>query len=448
MKFSSYNRLVYVPAKNSYVVLNTKNQAWAIIDAEPDVLNFKKILETQNFDVNNEVVKVLYDNDYIVDSTKNEFLEAQKEVADYNAELDGMFYALLYVTKQCNFRCIYCPEDHVSENFSDDLWQSLYKHIEKGVFEKKYNNVSIAFFGGEPLLESNKILNFMEKLNKLKDSTKDLSLGFNMTSNAYLLTPKVYDKLSELGLKSIQITVDGFAEIHDKMRPRVDGKGTWDTIIENLDYVNSTENGARITFRSNLNHLNQETIQDFVSWAKKRFNNPKFSFDLNLVVDFSDAVDEALIADESDEVIQKITTSLNKANAENEDEPINNLLSLNSMVCKCSAKHFYAFTPDWKVSKCENIYKGEGVYVGKLLQDGAIEFNDTIDKWLESPEIDSCKTCYIYPQCNGRMCPYRVVNTPEDREHCCELMLNTFNSSILGALEEYFGEKCEFIELM
>ena len=66
----------------------------------------------------------------------------------------------------------------------------------------------------------------------------ELGLKINenlLITNGYFFTPEVVEKLVEAKISEIQITLDGFRETHDIRRPLINGKGTFDTIIKNLD---------------------------------------------------------------------------------------------------------------------------------------------------------------------------------------------------------------------
>lgn len=441
MRFSSYSTVLKLADKEGYVIVNTKNSSWGVISKEPEITKFKNLLEQKIFDLNDDMVKSLYDKGYIVDDDKNEFQEIKEKIHTKLKNISKTFYALLYVTKQCNFRCIYCPEDHISSNFSDELWDALYLHIKNGLKNGTYKNAIVSFFGGEPLLETKKIIAFMEKLECLKKKYPHFDISYLMTSNGYLLKPNIYDKMSSYGLKNIQITVDGFADIHNKMRPKVNGGETWDTIIKNLDYINSIEKGATITLRTNMNHLNKDEMLNFNNWVKDRYKNTKFNFDINLVVDFSDNVNKEMIADETNPEINQIKAELNAKNDKSNLYGMSEILSIMSMTCKSAQGSFYAITPDWRVAKCENIYKGEDVYWGTLKKDGNIKRYDNMEKWNNSKEDDNCKECIVYPQCAAKMCPYRFANHPESREFCCNMQKESFTQQLMVALEQQLGTK-------
>lgn len=56
-----------------------------------------------------------------------------------------------------------------------------------------------------------------------------------MVTNGYLLTDDKARMLRELGIRHLQITLDGSKKTHDSRRFLLGGKPTYDTIINNLE---------------------------------------------------------------------------------------------------------------------------------------------------------------------------------------------------------------------
>jgi uncharacterized protein len=55
-----------------------------------------------------------------------------------------------------------------------------------------------------------------------------------IVTNGYLLTPEVARRLKVLEVRRAQITLDGPAETHNRMRPLRNGRGTFDVVLENV----------------------------------------------------------------------------------------------------------------------------------------------------------------------------------------------------------------------
>jgi uncharacterized protein len=112
--------------------------------------------------------------------------------------------------------------------------QKYEKRISASVIDKIYSLVamsdvrSITFFGGEPLLELELLLQLHQTLLSIKPD-----LRFCLTTNGLLLTPKIYQLLLNKNI-DITLSIDGNQARHDKHRKLHDGSGTWDLIMKNV----------------------------------------------------------------------------------------------------------------------------------------------------------------------------------------------------------------------
>jgi len=96
------------------------------------------------------------------------------------------------------------------------------------------DNVAIAFFGGEPMLEMNSI---RECIQYIKNEYKDKDVIFTMTTNGTLLNNDTDIQFLSDNDFHLLISLDGPKEMHDKNRVYPNGKGSFDDIMANLHYV-------------------------------------------------------------------------------------------------------------------------------------------------------------------------------------------------------------------
>jgi uncharacterized protein len=93
--------------------------------------------------------------------------------------------------------------------------------------------ITIEFYGGEPLLSMNLIRSIASRL-KASSELYGLHFEFYLITNGTLLTRPVAQELKDLGIRAAKVTLDGPAHIHDRSRPFVSGKGTFDIIMGNI----------------------------------------------------------------------------------------------------------------------------------------------------------------------------------------------------------------------
>lgn len=412
MKFSIYNNII--EKQDYWILYNTKVAKYIKFTPSEEFDELKKMLETNKFKPEHKVTKVLSELGFIVEENINEYQEQKQKITEYFDKKSRFLKIVLYITDQCNFRCVYCPEEHITRVLPENKWNSLYKLIEKGLKENKYDNIMIMFFGGEPLLETKKIINFLEKLKCLKEIYPSVKMQHAMVTNGYLLTSKSYDKLTKLDLKSYQITIDGFKDTHNKLRPRVDGAGTWDTIIKNLKYINTQKDDVKICFRTNVNNENIEQLEDFRIWFNQNFDQNKFIFDVQKVLEYTEKVDKNYIFEEN----QKNNESCVKANKNDENNDKHPLQFL-SKAANCSWENSFTINTKGEITKCNNLSGDlDESIIAYLNDEGEIIYNNNAKDWIEEYEYESCKTCSIYPLCAGRTCPHKKVISKNERIDC------------------------------
>ena len=134
----------------------------------------------------------------------------------------------------CNLACTYCFEGgmkgkrYMNAGTAERLVSFLdQRYLAEGL------SLKLEFYGGEPLLSMDLIRSVATRLTELADA-RGGSCSFGMVSNGTLLTGAVARELASLGVRGVQVTLDGTRENHDRFRPFVSGKGSFDVIVRNL----------------------------------------------------------------------------------------------------------------------------------------------------------------------------------------------------------------------
>lgn len=169
--------------------------------------------------------------------------------ADFASYYEKMFFKgckniTFIVTRDCNLRCTYCYEKH-KENYSmsfeiakkavDFLFEED-EHQSIIINNKDADCVILEFIGGEPLIE-------IKLIDKILDYFLDKAISLNhrwarkfmisMSSNGVLYFSKdVQDFLHKYeGKVSLNISIDGNKQLHDKCRLFPDGRPSYDIAI-------------------------------------------------------------------------------------------------------------------------------------------------------------------------------------------------------------------------
>jgi radical SAM protein with 4Fe4S-binding SPASM domain len=124
-------------------------------------------------------------------------------------------------TRQCNLRCKHCyenagPKPAPDELTTEEAKQTIDEFADAGV-------VALSFSGGEPLIRKD----FFE-VAKYADER-----GFYVTvaSNGTLITEEVAQKMKEIGVQYVEISLDGFEKIHDEFRGM---PGAWKRAVQGI----------------------------------------------------------------------------------------------------------------------------------------------------------------------------------------------------------------------
>ena len=144
---------------------------------------------------------------------------------------------ILQVTQNCNLRCQYCVYSgsyinrvHNNKRMSVEVAKQaidfLVKHSENS------KEISIGFYGGEPLLEVPLIREVVDYAEGVFSGKK---LLFNMTTNATLLNIETAKYLYEKKF-NVTISLDGPKATHVSNRIFANSnKGTFDAVMQNLE---------------------------------------------------------------------------------------------------------------------------------------------------------------------------------------------------------------------
>lgn len=130
--------------------------------------------------------------------------------------------ATFHLTHHCNLRCTYCyTGEKLPLAMNHDTIDQSIQFIESELIKLGTNKVYITFFGGEPLIEKEKIFYIIDAFS-LK--TK-LEVSYRMSTNGTMLSEGLMQKLYALGV-FVSLSIDGHPDVHDRHRIDAGGKPT------------------------------------------------------------------------------------------------------------------------------------------------------------------------------------------------------------------------------
>ena len=138
----------------------------------------------------------------------------------------------LNIAHDCNLRCKYCFAS--TGDFGEGRKLMSYETGKKAVDFQLQNsgdrvNLEMDFFGGEPLMNFETVKKIVEYAHS-QEPVYHKKFRFTITTNGMLLTDDKIDFINR-EMSNVVLSIDGRKEVNDRMRPRVDGKGSYDKII-------------------------------------------------------------------------------------------------------------------------------------------------------------------------------------------------------------------------
>jgi len=153
------------------------------------------------------------------------------------------------LTEACNLQCSY-PCFHFTNAMSGfkkkpgNLSPALGKRVLDWLFDDETSGkkpdpfLDISFWGGEPLLRWELLCELVEYAEVLSKKTgKKINLGG--TTNATLFDKEKVDYCKKHNVRFL-LSIDGPDFVHDIYRRQTNGKGSYELIEKNLDYILST----------------------------------------------------------------------------------------------------------------------------------------------------------------------------------------------------------------
>lgn len=207
---------------------------------------------------------------------------------------------ILQVTQQCNLRCSYCSysgnyynREHSDRRMPFDMAKKAIDFYFDHTGDT--DELSIAFYGGEPLLEFPLI---QKCVAYSEERVKDKNLKFYITTNGTLLTDKEISFFVEHNFV-LTISLDGKKEEHDINRKFRNGKGSFDLIIQNLQRMKSYNESYFSTVMYNTVINPKADLKSVLDYFSKSQIFPPRQVNMNMLANTGLKNDSLLTADDS-----------------------------------------------------------------------------------------------------------------------------------------------------
>jgi len=280
-------------------------------------------------------------------------------------------HLILMPTEQCNFRCTYCYEDFTLGRMQPGVIAAIKALLRRRVHELEY--LAIEWFGGEPLLASDVILDLQEWVLALCAEHPGLRFTGQMTTNGYLLRPPLLRRLLKAGVRSFQVSVDGPKEAHDRQRVRANGEGTFDAIWSNLLAMRTEPEPFTVLLRVHATKDNLAALRGFIVQLGEAFaGDDRFRLSLRPVERLGgpNARQLAVLERGENEELARLKEAAEGRHVSLHPGPFAEPGSLQG--CYASAANSYVVRSNGELAKCTVALRHPENRVGVLLDDGAV----------------------------------------------------------------------------
>lgn len=180
----------------------------------------------------------------------------------------------LNIAHDCNLRCKYCFADEGEYKgkrmlMSAETGKKAIDFVLRKSGPRK--NIEVDLFGGEPLIAFETVKAIVDYA-KEAEKAYNKNIRFTMTTNATLLTDEIMDYLDK-NMGNIVLSIDGRKEVNDFVRTRVDGSGSYDSIVPKIrKMVEIRDKGKQYYARGTFTRANTDFFEDIKHLAQAGFD--------------------------------------------------------------------------------------------------------------------------------------------------------------------------------
>ncbi|MDR1548350.1 MAG: SPASM domain-containing protein [Hungatella sp.] len=400
------------------ILYSTKTGAVGII--EPDkVMDYQQILSNpDNKEKNPEIALQLLQQGFLVSENTDELAQI-KTWHERAMKFPNYIQVTLLPDESCNFNCPYCfIYTHRNIAMNQPTYDAVYKYIEKcckNAEETMY--LTLGWFGGEPLLAIEKIIEFMNRLNTLKERYP-LVITANIITNGYLLSYENFVRLVSAGVTGYQVTIDGYPEVHNKLRPLRNGTPTYETIYHNLLEIAQKTKGSDIYYkfaiRVNFLKENQDLLTKFVDKLLEDFGDhkrfklyfrPIYYFETDRD-DINAILDKLCSKEEGIELQNSLEFRVMEKRGEIGDRRLADPLPMPALSwCGTEWYHSFIVGADGSLFFCDTMSDKKQA-AGHISEDGDLIIEKGMEVWKgsvfeETDTLANCFPCRLFPICLG-----------------------------------------------
>ncbi|MBA3029519.1 MAG: radical SAM protein [Desulfobacteraceae bacterium] len=344
---------------------------------------------------------------------------------------------VIRLTGRCNLACDYCY-DKGPEHLREDLDLPGARRMIAHILESPAAEPLVCLFGGEPLLNWEVGEFLIEEIAREAQRSGKRPF-FHLTTNGTLMTPRIAKTIHRHGI-TVQVSVDGLRENHDRYRKDMNGKGSWEAMFRGIELLKQANPEAKIDGQAVLTPGNMDMIS--MVMALKRMGLRRISFlvagwEERTGISWSDADIQALMRARED-FFPFFLESASQGNPE-VDMGFASLVAAEPEgslgICECGSGEVF-FDTRARIHRCPQIYAAGLPSIGECGQPAPGEEIGGPGHGFVKKE---CLACWAHTRCRGgcmvrnQRCPWmpsRVL--PRNESLWCDFMRAEFARAMLA----------------
>ena len=398
-----------VPQKNNMIHIFSYHDHYYIYDVGSGSLHecdekTARVLEGDKTDVSDEELKAILED---AEALKEQGLLYKEEVKAYPMKSHEVKALCLHVSHDCNLRCKYCFADEGAYHSKREVMsrETAFAAIDFLLRESgKRKVLEVDFFGGEPLMNLGVV---KDTVYYAKEQAAKLGKRFlfTTTTNGLLLDDETIKFFNE-EMENVVLSLDGRPEVHDAVRKTVNGKGSFDLVIEKIKKFVRSRGDKHYYVRGTFTAKNLDFAKDVLFLADQGFDSISME---PVVTD----IPELQIREEHLPRIEKEYENLCEAYLEREEKgegfnffhfniDLEGGPCLSKRVSACGAgNEYFSVVPNGDIYPCHQFAGDSKWKMGSV-------FEGTLDEKIRSKFAESClftrkkcENCFAKFICSG-----------------------------------------------
>lgn len=193
-------------------------------------------------------------------------------VMDFKKRTTVVKALCLHIAHDCNLACKYCFADEGEYHGKRELmsYEAGKKALDFLVANSgSRTNLEVDFFGGEPLMNF-EVVKQLVKYGRSLEEPNNKKFRFTLTTNGVLLDDDILE-FANKEMSNLVLSLDGRKEVHDLMRPRRGGQGSYDTVVPKFIKAAESRNQMNYYVRGTYTRNNLDFAKDVIHMADLGF---------------------------------------------------------------------------------------------------------------------------------------------------------------------------------